>query len=113
MGRAQWKLGLLYRDGEGVPQDGAKAALWLRRAAEKDFPSAEYDLGKMYDLGLGVPKDYVQAEQWYYRAAEHGYSLRNSTWASFMLMAVRAYPKTLRRPITGWLLQLQKRRRTL
>jgi hypothetical protein len=54
MGRAQWKLGLLYRDVEGVPQDGAKAALWLRRAAENDFPSAEYDLGKMYDLGLGT-----------------------------------------------------------
>jgi TPR repeat protein len=38
---AQYNLGLLYRDGQGVEQDFAKAVRWLRAAAEQDYAPAQ------------------------------------------------------------------------
>jgi TPR repeat protein len=53
--RAQNKLGLMYRNGWGVPQDDTEAVKWYRRAAEKGDASAQYSLGSMYEEGRGVP----------------------------------------------------------
>jgi uncharacterized protein len=69
---AQFNLGLLYENGLGVPADGARAALWFRRAAEQDDRTAQAYLGEMYANGLGVPRDDVEALGWYRRAAEQG-----------------------------------------
>ena len=38
-------LGCCYGDGEGVEQDYAKAAEWLKKAAEQGHPRAQYNLG--------------------------------------------------------------------
>ena len=37
----QYQIGLCYQRGEGVEQDGAKAEMWLRRAAGQDHPEAK------------------------------------------------------------------------
>ena len=37
----QYQIGLCYQRGEGVEQDGAKAEMWLRRAADQDHPEAK------------------------------------------------------------------------
>jgi TPR repeat protein len=37
--RAQFNLGIMYAEGEGVPQDYAVAASWFRKAAEQNNPS--------------------------------------------------------------------------
>ena len=37
----QYQIGLCYQRGEGVEQDGAKAEMWFRRAADQDHPEAK------------------------------------------------------------------------
>ena len=66
---AQFNLGVMYHDGQGVPQDYAEAVKWYRIAAEQGHPSSQYNLGVMYDKGEGLPQDYVQAHRWYNLAA--------------------------------------------
>ncbi len=66
---AQYNLGLMYRNGQGVPQHDAEAVGWYRKAAEQGHAEAQFNLGVMYDNGLGVPQDYAQAHMWYNLAA--------------------------------------------
>ncbi len=66
---AQSNLGAMYQNGQGVPQDYAKALQWYRKAAEQGKASAQNNLGVMYSKGQGVPQDYVQAHMWYNLAA--------------------------------------------
>ena len=66
---AQYKLGLRYGTGEGVPQDDAEAVRWLCLAADQGFASAQYNLGLKYDTGEGVPQNDVTAHMWFNLAA--------------------------------------------
>ena len=59
----------MYSNGQGVPQDHAKAARWLRKAAEQGMAVAQYNLGVMYDNGRGVPQDDAHAYMWFKLAA--------------------------------------------
>ncbi len=68
----QFNLGLMYRKGQGVPQDDAEAARWYRKSAEQGHANAQYNLGVMYAKGQGVPEDYAEAVKWYRKAAEQG-----------------------------------------
>jgi uncharacterized protein len=72
--QAQRNLGLMYANGQGVPQDYAEAAKWYRRAADQGDALAQSDLGGMYSRGLGVPQDYAEAAKWYRRAADQGHA---------------------------------------
>ena len=69
---AQFSLGAMYENGEGVPKDVAQAVSWYRRAAEQGVASAQNNLGAMYYRGDGVPKDAAQAVSWFRKAAEQG-----------------------------------------
>ena len=71
---AQYNLGQMYRQGEGVPQDDAEAVRWYRLAAEKGDADAQYNLGQMYRQGIGVPQDAAEAVKWYRLAAKQGYA---------------------------------------
>jgi len=66
---AQFYLGHMYSEGEGVPRDETEAVKWYRKAAEQGMPSAQYYLGLMYLNGEGVAKDYIEAHKWYNLAA--------------------------------------------
>jgi len=66
---AQFLVGLMYNNGQGVPQDYGAAARWYRLAAEQGIDDAQFTLGVMYQDGLGVLQDYVQAHMWYNLAA--------------------------------------------
>ena len=61
---AQYNLGTMYRDGEGVPRDYAEALKWFRKAAVQGDARAQASLGIMYTIGSGVPQDYVLALMW-------------------------------------------------
>ena len=50
---AQYNLGVMYGNGQGVPQDYAQALKWYRKAALQGHASAQYYLGVMYDKPLG------------------------------------------------------------
>ena len=69
---AQFNLGNMYANGEGVPQDDAEAVRWYRLAAEQGLASAQLNLGVMYATGDGVPEDKAETVQWYRQAAEQG-----------------------------------------
>ena len=66
---AQFFLGFMYDNGQGVPQDYAKAVKWCRKAAEQGYARAQNDLGVMYNDGQGVPLDYAHAHMWFNLAA--------------------------------------------
>ena len=60
----QFNLGLLYLDGQGVPQDLDQAVKWFNRSAEQGYDKAQLNLGALYATGKGVKRDYVQAYKW-------------------------------------------------
>jgi TPR repeat protein len=69
---AQYNLGVDFMNGDGVPQDDARAAFWYQKAANQGDADAELNLGFYYNHGRGVPQDSVQAAFWYQKAAEQG-----------------------------------------
>ncbi len=71
---AQFFLGVMYEQGQGVPQDYAKAVKWYRKAAEQGYADAQHTLGVMYEYGEGVPQDYAEAVGLWRKAAEQGYA---------------------------------------
>ncbi len=75
---AQFNLGRMYSNGEGVPQDDAEAVRWYRRAAEQGHVDAQFVLGVMYGIGRGVPQDETEAVWWYRLAADQGFALAQS-----------------------------------
>ena len=69
---AQVSLGLRYMQGDGVPQDPAKAAALYRVAAERGSSVAQFHLGLAYRSGKGVEQDDAEANEWFRRAADQG-----------------------------------------
>jgi len=69
---AQYNLGYMYYNGEGVVQDYKEAVKWYRKAAEQGDSDAQLGLGNKYYNGQGVRKDYKEAVKWYRKAAEQG-----------------------------------------
>ena len=70
--RAQAGLGVMYANGQGVPQNSAEALKWYRLAADRGKTGAQYNLGVMYANGQGVPQNYAEALKWYRLAADRG-----------------------------------------
>ena len=73
---AQFNLGLMYEEGQGVLRNYKEAVKWIRKAAEQGFAKAQCYLGVMYHNGKGVPKNYMEALEWFSKAAalEHAES---------------------------------------
>ncbi|MGH8566565.1 MAG: tetratricopeptide repeat protein [Gammaproteobacteria bacterium] len=69
---AQYYLGIMYLNGQGVAPDLKEAARWLTRAAEQGVAQAQYRLGQLYAKGQGVPKDMEIAYAWFGVAAHLG-----------------------------------------
>ena len=69
---AQFSLGIMYRNGEGVPQDYAEAMKWYRLAAEQGNSKAQFNLGVMYANGNSVLQDDVLAHMWFNIASVNG-----------------------------------------
>ena len=65
-------LGHMYRNGEGVEQDYAKAIEWYTKAADLGDADAMNNLGYMYEHGVGVEQDGAKAVEWYIKAADLG-----------------------------------------
>lgn len=68
MAAAQYKLGLMYENGRGVPKDLAEAEKWYARAADQGYSSAQYNLGYVHY----TQNDIDGTTQWWSRAAEGG-----------------------------------------
>jgi hypothetical protein len=80
---AQARLGYMYAQGRGVPQNHYVASLWYRCAAGQGYPPAAYMLGMQYDKGQGVPQDFVLAYTWLNLAvANSGRQRYYSSWVN-------------------------------
>lgn len=62
---AQYMVGYLYAQGEGVESSSRTAAKWYRKAADQGDPDAQLNLGLMYVNGAGVKKSYVSSYKWF------------------------------------------------
>lgn len=69
---AQYWLGVLFYEGEGVYMNKETAVMWFRKAAEQGSAHAQFNLGCCYNYGFGLKKDLSQAVYWFRKAAEQG-----------------------------------------
>jgi TPR repeat protein len=69
---AQYELGWMYDNGEGVPENDAEAVKWYRLAAEQGDALAQNNLGVMNARGEGVPQNDLEAYFWLNLAAAQG-----------------------------------------
>jgi TPR repeat protein len=70
--RAQYNLGVMYKNGHGVEQSYEKAAEYYTMAVEQGHAGAQYNLGCMYNDGRGVEQSHEKAVEFYTMAAEQG-----------------------------------------
>ena len=82
---AQNKMGFMYAEGEGVPEDAREAVKWFRKAAAQRYAKAQFNLGVMYGKGEGVAEDDREAVKWYRKAAEQGYASAQSNLGNMYL----------------------------
>ena len=78
---AQFYTGVMYENGEGLPQDyrqimanTEQAANWYRKAAAQGYAPAQVNLGIMLETGGRLERNYKEAASWYRKAAEQGNS---------------------------------------
>jgi uncharacterized protein len=69
---AEFLIGLMYANGQGVRQSYAEAAQWYQGAADDGQDAAQNNLGQMYAGGRGVRRSLAQAAALYWRAADQG-----------------------------------------
>lgn len=87
---AQYILGLMYANGQGVPESYTEGLKWLQKAAEQGEAKAQFSVGVIYFKGLGMPANQAEAFKWYRRAADQG----NAT-AQYNLGAMYARGQTV------------------
>jgi TPR repeat protein len=68
-GYAQYDLGCLYQNGDGVGQDFGQAVMWFAAAADRGVSAAQAVLGVLYSRGVGVPQNAELAGEWWRKAA--------------------------------------------
>ena len=61
-------LGVMYLNGEGVPQDEVKAMDWFSRAADLGDGWAMMNIGYVHAYGEGVAQDCMEAKVWFTKA---------------------------------------------
>ena len=72
--KAENKVGLCYRDGNGAAADPAEAFKWFTKAAEHGDDMGQYNLGECFEFGRGTEKNMDMAVWWYKMAAAQGNS---------------------------------------
>ena len=69
---AQFNLGWMYENGDGVQKDSTEAAKWFLKSAEQGNAAAQNNIGMMYAHGDGVLKDTTEGAKWLRKSAEQG-----------------------------------------
>jgi uncharacterized protein len=65
---AQFNVGLMYDNGQGISKDEVQAMKWYRLAADQGRPDAQYQLGHLYYK----QDNYAEAAKWFHLAADQG-----------------------------------------
>ena len=69
---AQYSLGDMYFNAEGVGENIAEALRWYKLAAAQGFPTALYRVAFIFDVGWGVRKNTAEAIAFYTLAFQAG-----------------------------------------
>ncbi len=75
---AQYTLGRMYFDGDGVAKDVDKARDLFEASAEQGHPGGQTGIGYLYSAGEGVELDDEEAIRWYRLAADQGFPAAQS-----------------------------------
>lgn len=73
--RAQFNLGVMHANGQGLKRDDAEAVKWYTKAAEQGYAPAQFNLGSAYKNGQGVAASDKDAAKWWRKAADQGFAL--------------------------------------
>jgi len=71
---AQFKLGLMYIEGDVIERNPSKGIAWLRRAADHKHLGAQVKLGDLLYKGVQLDRDYAESAKWYQKAAKQGHA---------------------------------------
>ncbi|HHQ4547446.1 TPA: LysM-like peptidoglycan-binding domain-containing protein, partial [Aeromonas veronii] len=104
---AQFALGQMYENGQGVLQDHQQAAIWYRKAAEQGYADAQFQLGRIYHKNQTEPSN-LHVAPWYREApnwvpvflCKHRYAL--AVVVGLIVVAIFLLPATediLERPL--------------
>jgi hypothetical protein len=69
---AQYQIGLMFLEGQGVSASAEDAAYWFRKAAQNGHAASQFEIGYCFATGAGVQSDERIAAEWFWRAAEQG-----------------------------------------
>ena len=72
--QAQFNLGNMYKNGQGVAQDYSAAMKWYRMAADQGDADAQYYIEDIYKNGYGMAQNILIAKEWYQKASNRGNS---------------------------------------
>ena len=70
---AQYHVGWLYANGNGLAVDVERALAFWRAAAKQGHADAQFAVALAYTTGEGIDKDLVRATDWYLDAARQGH----------------------------------------
>ncbi len=70
--KAQYRVGVILRDGLAGEKNSAEAAKLFQTAAKKGHIKSQYALGKLFADGTGGRQDFVAAAKWFRAAAGFG-----------------------------------------
>jgi len=70
--RAQYQLGAMHGQGEGVTQSDAEWVAWLQRAADGGYAPAQTEIGLILVDGVHLPKNWPLAHMYFNLAVENG-----------------------------------------
>jgi len=71
---AQYNLGVMYEQGQGVLKNDTEAAAWYRKAADQGIAVSQFNLGNMYAKGRGITQNYSEAVKLFRAAANQGFT---------------------------------------
>lgn len=103
---AQYHLGWLYANGNGLAVDIGQALMWWRKAADKGYADAQFAVALAYTTGEGIGADLDTAVDWYLVAARQGHQdardilVRLNGDASVDLL--QRHPEIASEPWFGW-----------
>ncbi len=71
---AQFLLGFVFGEGQGVEKNPVEAVRWFGLAGQQGHAPSQNRLGLIFAIGDGVEEDEVEAVKWFRMAAEQGHS---------------------------------------
>ena len=87
---AQFNLGMIYKDGTGVPKDLVESVKWFQLAANQGYAKGQYLLAFAYIDGLGAERNLVQAHKWLTLAA---YQMPNDATPALIKIEAQMKPE--------------------